>query len=468
MLISRLLVLLKRWRPAFAQQRTYERIVTILLWMLCAYGRRTMTAAFGFAGQTQSDWSANYYVFSRAQWQPDDLFEQVFKVGLDTQKSCDVITVAIDDTGKKKCQRQRGLTSWMKDPLSPPFHMNLQQGFRWVHAALLLPFHDQAVGCHPVSVAFDLCPPVKRPGKNASEEDWKQYRKQKKQHNLSVTGAEIIKRLRHTADQSGYGNKKLHVVVDGSYTNQTVISKLPERVELTGRTSKNTALFNPAPPGGRRIYGQRLPSPEAIRQDVTIPYRTTTCYVGGRYREIRYKEINHVLWQRGGKRRPLRLIIVAALAHKVPGKARRYYRDPAYLLSTDLTSPIESILQAYMDRWQIEPLHRDLKDGLGLGQAQVWSEKSIRRLHSTIAATYAMLKLAALHTFGPERTEAFPPLPAWRNKKRPRRASQHDLITMLRNDLISNEALFAIGQGENDVEMPPNWLLPARETYAAA
>ncbi len=468
MLASKLLKLVKRWRPAFPQQRTYERFITVLLWLTCAFGRRTVTSAFGFAGRIQEDWSAEYYVFSRSKWKPSDLFKQVFKAGLTTKEPSSFIPVAIDDTGKRKCCKSRGLTRWMKDPLSPPFHVNLQNGLRWVHAALLLQHHDENKGCHAVSVAFELCPPVKKPGKNATLEQWKTYREQQKHHNLSITGADVITELRQTADEAGYGDKKLHAVVDGSYTNQNVISRLPDRVDLTGRTSKRTALHYPAKPGGRRVYGDRLPSPEEIRRDGTIPYKKTICYFGSRFREIHYKEINRVLWPRGGKRRLLRLIIVAPIPYKAPGKARKYYREPAYLLSTDLESPIDEILQAYLDRWQIEPLHRDLKDGLGLGQAQVWSEKSVKRLPSAIAAIYAMLILAAIQTYGPERTEAFPPLPAWRNKRKRKRASQHDLITMLRNDLVRDKALLPIAKEPLDVEMPPNWVLPARETYAAA
>lgn len=467
MLLEKLLKLFARWRPSFNQHRTHERFCALMLWMLCAFGRKTVTSAFGFSGRTQSDWSACYYVFSRAEWEIDSLFEQVFKVGLSTRAPSRFIPAALDDTGKKKCCRQRGQTSWMRDPLSPPFHVNLQQGLRWVHAAFLMQLHDEGKGCIPVSTAFELCPPVKKPGKKATDEDWATYRKEKKQHNLSLTGLEVIKRLRKTADEAGYRNMHLHVAVDGSYTNGTFIPKLPERVDLTGRTSKNTALYRPAEGRGRRVYGERLPTPEAIRKDEKIPYQTTTCFFGGKFRELRFKEINKVLWPRGGKRRLLRLIIVAPIPYKAPGKERRYYREPAYLLSTDLESPTQEILQLYMDRWQIEPLHRDLKEGLGVGQAQVWSKQSVNRLHSAQVAAYSMLRLAALKTYGPERTSDFPPLPSWRSKK-PRKASQHDLVTMLRNDVVGKyDHWFSTEEVPLEM-MPPDWVLPARETYAAA
>ncbi len=38
-----------------------------------------------------------------------------------------------------------------------------------------------------------------------------------------------------------------------------------------------------------------------------------------------------------------------------------YYRQPAYLLTTDLASQARELLQIYFDRWQIEN-HREEKD----------------------------------------------------------------------------------------------------------
>jgi hypothetical protein len=44
-----------------------------------------------------------------------------------------------------------------------------------------------------------------------------------------------------------------------------------------------------------------------------------------------------------------------------------YYRDPAYLLTTDLHSSPKQLLQIYFGRWQIEVNHREEKDTLGIG-----------------------------------------------------------------------------------------------------
>jgi hypothetical protein len=276
----------------------------------------------------------------------------------------------------------------------------------------------------------------------------------------------MIGRIRVELDRAGAAVRGLLMVVDGGYTNRTVLSRLPDRVDMIGRTRKDIAVCRLAAEGGRRVYGERLPTPEQIRQDADIPYQETTCHYGGQERVVRYKEVSRVLWRTGGQRRPLRLLIVAPTPYR-SGKGRKlYYREPAYLLTTDLVSSVHDLLQAYFDRWQIEPLHRDLKTGLGLGQAQNWSDAAVARIHSALVAVYSMLILAAIDLYGPERTAAFPPLPAWRRSKRARRPSQHDLVTMLRNDCEMGRQ----PSGPQTLALPPPnhvpWFLHSRETYA--
>ena len=223
------------------------------------------------------------------------------------------------------------------------------------------------------------------------------------------------------------------VAVDGSLCNRTILGKPLERVEIVGRCRKDARLCFPAPKGGRRIYGEHRFSPEAVRQNDSIPWQMCRIHFGGAWRDIRYKEVNHVLWQRGSGRRPLRLLVVAPQPYKTSVNAKRNYRDPAYLLSTDTEGDVQTLLQCYFDRWQIEVNHREQKDTMGIGNAQVWSKKAVPRQPAFAAAGYSLLLLAGLKEFGPGRTHDFVPLPKWRKKAT--RPSALDLITLLRKEI---------------------------------
>jgi hypothetical protein len=56
-------------------------------------------------------------------------------------------------------------------------------------------------------------------------------------------------------------------------------------------------------------------------------------------------------WQSGARQCPLRLIVIAPTPYRRSKSKKLYYRDPAYLLTTDLRSSVKQLLQIYFDRW---------------------------------------------------------------------------------------------------------------------
>ena len=181
-------------------------------------------------------------------------------------------------------------------------------------------------------------------------------------------------------------------------------------------------------------------TPDEIRQRESVPWQHARIFHGGQWREVRYKEIGSVYWRTGGAKRPLRLFVVAPIPYASGKGQRKYYRDPAYLLTTDLMRPGAVLLQAYFDRWQIEVNHREIKDTLGIGQAQLRHSRSVPCQPAMLVAAYSALLLAAIQVFGDTRPEgAFPPLPKWRRNAR--RPSCLDLVTLLRLEVSSLESL---------------------------
>ena len=134
---------------------------------------------------------------------------------------------------------------------------------------------------------------------------------------------------------------------------------------------------------------------------------------------------------------------LAPVGYRTSKNGRKYYRQPAYLLTTDLTTPAAVLLQDYFDRWGIEVNHRDEKEILGVGEAQVWNEKSVSKVPALLVAMSSWLLLSGLACYGPTRTAEYEPLPKWRrNAKRP---SCLDLVTLLRKQLAENPTKFATG-----------------------
>ena len=424
------------WQAVFPQARSRQRAIQHAIALPCVFGRRTISRTLGALGRTDCDWSADYKMFSRCRWKPERLFDPVIDEYLDRYPKAPVVA-AIDDTKLRKTGKKIKGTCWQRDPLSPPFHVNFLYGLRFVQASMLFPHYQE--GDYPpraLPVRFQEAPPLKKPGKRASEQERTQYRELKKEKNLSTQTLEVIRDLRASVDQRGGTDRLLLIVGDGSFSNKTMFKATLDRTHLVTRCRKDARLCFPAAEGSRRKYDQQIFTPEQVRKQEDRVWTWAWVYLGGKRRRVKYKEVKNVLWKRGGGLRRLRLIVIAPVPYKLSKHSRTNYRQPAYFLSTDLTTSVKLLVQACFDRWQIEVNHRDEKDILGVGQAQVRSEQSVPRHPAMAVASYSLLLLAAMQRFGPGRTQDYLVHPKWR--KDSKRPSLLDIVTLLRSD--SNEA----------------------------
>lgn len=423
-----------QWRPVFSQRRTAERAVRQGLGGLVCLGRRTITRILWSSGREQCNWSSEYFLHSRAKWEPQRLFGPVLAGAIPMCKGR-LVGVAVDDTHLRKTGRRITQAHYHRDPLSPPFHPNLVFGLRFLQASLLVPLHKGAhpASCRALPIRFEESSPVKRPSRRAGEEEQKAYRLERKKRNLSTHFTAMMGKLREDLDNAGAKAKILVLAGDGSFCNRTVFGAQRERTEIIARARKDAVLCLRAPEGSRRFYGAEKFTPEQLRQDQDIPWNTAKIFYGGKRRKVRFKSTGPVLWQGGARRRPLRLLVIAPTPYRKRKGGKTYYRMPAYLLTTDLIHSPRELIQIYFDRWQIEVNHREEKDTLGIGQAQVWNPNSVPRQPVLAVAAYSALLLAALMAFGSQRTEVYATLPKWRRKAH--RPSCLDLITLLRKEV---------------------------------
>jgi hypothetical protein len=313
-------------------------------------------------------------------------------------------------------------------------------GLRFLQASLLLPLHRrQPAAARALPIRFEEVSAVKRPRRNADQQQWKQYRQAVRQHNLSQRFVALLPALRQAFDHAGASGKTLLLAVDGSFCNRTVFHTPCPGIELIARARKDAVLCLRAPAGSRRFYDTGKFTPEQLRQDDSLPWKVTKLFYGGKRRKIRYKELPLVYWQGGARQRPLRLFVVAPTAYRKSKNHRRYYRRPAYLLTTLLEAKAPALLQIYFDRWQIEVNHREEKDTLGVGQAQLWNPQAVPKQPVLAVAAYSALLLAALQVFGTRRHDAYAALPKWR--RHAQRPSCLDLITLLRKEMTEQSTL---------------------------
>lgn len=433
-LLEAFIFLLQLWRPVFSSKRSFNSARKYACAIIGAFGlRKTLSNVSISTGKLDEKPSAIYKFFSLLKWRPDELFNPILQNSLPYFKK-GYIAVGVDDSKFKKTGKKIPNTGWHRDPMSPKFHVNLMWGLRFLQFSALVPLYDFfGVPCRAIPIRFIDAPPIKKPGKKASEKEKTEYIQAKMTHSLSTIFVSNAKRLREYLNNLGQASLRIIFVCDGSFCNTICMGMKIAGVDILARCKKNAVLCFAANGEGRRHYATKKFTPEDVRQDETIPYKKGQFFYGGQYRDIRYKEVLNVLWQRVTKLLRLRLIVIAPIPYEHGG--RRNYREPGYLLTTDLVTPTEELIQIYLDRLQIEYNFRDEKSVVGVGEAQVRNEKSVTKEPAFTVAVYSALLLASVMSHGDTYNSERDLLPRWREK--PIRPSCRMLMKELYNELRS-------------------------------
>lgn len=411
--------------------------------MVC-FGRRTITGLLAANGNLFNDWSADYRLFEKKRFCVETLFKPAREYVMSQLTDNQALTVFMDDTKIKKKGKKVYGTSWNRDPLGPPFQTNFIWGQRFIQLALALPQENlQASMARAIPIGFHHAPPLRKPNKAASHEEWNKWKKESKKHRLTVIGSHKIRMLRNQMDASGQKHRKLIVVVDGGFTNATTIKSLPYRTTLIGRIRKDAKIFDPpkeaitGQQGRKKYYGDQKPTPEQLRQDHNIPWTSVKAFAAGKIHDFDIKVVNNIRWKGAGDHR-LRLLVVRPLAYRLTKKSRLLYRDPAYIICTDSDLSPEQVMQNFVWRWEIELNFRDEKTLMGVGEAQARTKEASSLIPPFIVAAYSYLQIACHKTYGFSEPKKFVK-PKWQLNKTERRLTTQKMIGLFRANLWGKE-----------------------------
>jgi hypothetical protein len=429
--------LLAQAGPVCRQERTRQRLRSHLLAQLACLGRHTLTGLLCAGGRPFADWSADYRLYAHDRVDPSVLFDVVRQEVQRHLRADQPLVVALDDSILRKRGRKIPGTAWRVDPLGAPFAVSFTWAQRVIQMSVALPVGPEGAA-RTLPIDFVQAPTPQRPRKQAPENAWQEYRKLRKELNINRQALKRVNRLAEACSREASG-RPLWLSVDGRFTNSTMLKHLPHGQVLIGRIRGDAKFHGPAPAvptGGRpRQYGPRLPTPEQLRADDSIPWSPLEAFAAGKRHNFRLKTLAPVKWRPAGLTAELRLIVIAPLGYRLSNNSRKLYRKPAYLICTDPSLPLEQVLQAYLWRWGIEVNFRDEKTLIGVGQAQLRNPTSVNSQPATSVAAYALLLAAAARAYGPDGIpDALPP-PAWRASLQPHHASTASLINQLRHEL---------------------------------
>lgn len=394
-LLQKLFELIERHRPAFKQERPYQRAVWLLLSELFNFARHTVTQGLLVLGETANDWSAWYRLFSHKRFDYKVLTSIMLRETIQEAPEKEPYVVGVDGMLVPRSSQKMPGTSWWKALGSAPFKPGLARAQRFVHLSWL----TKRESGYSRAIPLQMLPafPEKAVAAEADKrKDWE-------------AASDGLRWVRQELDAAGRKAQPLLVLVDGGFERTVEFwRQLPERTVLLGRTARSRVLY--ALPGeyqgrGRpKSYGERARKPAEWLKE-KAGWKTIPVLVRGKQREMRYRVEGPYL-REGLLEHPVFLIVVRGMDRHVDG--RRVKRDPVFYLVSAiqvgqewvLPWPEEDLLAWAWQRWELEVAHREMKSGFGLGEKQCWNKRSAVRTVQWSAWVYALLLLAGYRTWG--------------------------------------------------------------------
>lgn len=421
---------------ASSRPQSFQRARRHLLSFLVGFGRHTISSLLRAQNRHHRDWSADYRLYSQDRFDQDTLFSRVRSQIQQELKPDQPLVTAMDDSLLRKTGPKIHGVRFLRDPLSPPFQVNLVRGLRVLQVSAALPQGAGRARMIPIDFQHAVLPA--KPRKDADPQAWKDYTELRAKTNLNVVGFQRISHLRHQLDRTD-PQRGLVVCVDGRFTNRTFLKQIPERTVVLGRIRKDARVYRlpEAQPvvGRKRKYGAPLPTPEEMLRDPVWPLQTIEAFAAGKKHHFKVKQIGPVVLRLDRAARPVQLLLIKPLGYRPTVGGRLLYRQPAYLVCTDPELAPQEFLQEFLWRWDIEVNFRDEKTLLGVGQAQVRTEASNQNAPALGVAAYALLLLASVMAYGkngvPDRLDQA----KWYRRKKKDRATTGELINQLRREM---------------------------------
>lgn len=413
-----------------------------MLAQLVGFGRHTISSLLRAQNRHQHDWSADYRFYSQDRFDERAVFGLVRQALEKTLPAQEPLVVAMDDSLLRKTGRKIHGVRYQRDPMSPPFHVNLVRGLRVLQISAALPQGRGLARMVPIDFEHAVLPP--KPAPKASPREWEEYQQIKAQRNINCVGFERLQSLRQQMDHTGSAQRGLVVSVDGRFTNKTFLTRIPQRTVIIGRIRKDAVVYElPAHQpalGRKRKYGRQLSTPAELLKDDQVAFQTVRAFAAGQVHDFQIKCLKPVVMRLDRAARPVQILVIKPLGYRLTQGGKLLYRQPAFLVCTDPQMALEDFLQNFLWRWDIEVNFRDEKNILGVGQAQVRTEASNQNAPALAVAAYALLLMASVQAYGknggPDRL-----LQAkWYQRKDQARATTSELINQLRRELWS-EAL---------------------------
>ncbi len=412
--------------PLFTEP-TYRNVQVLLLGMVLAPGKRTVTAALRAMGLSQEKRFTTYHrVLNRAKWSALQAARILLRLLVNTFVAEGPVVIGIDETLERRRGDKIAAKGIYRDSVrSSKRHFVKSSGLRWIVMMLLVPIPFS--GCVWALPFFVHLAPSQR------------YNEEHKKKHRTIPGCAwlMICYVRRWLPE-----RTLVFVADQTYAALEFLHRcatMEQPVTVITRLRLDAALCAPPPPkdphrpGPAPRKGKRLPKLKTILADAATTWTKVTIadWYGQGEREIEIVSAT-CLWAGDGLPVvPIRWVLIRDPEEKFEAQA---------LLCTDLEVDPVQIISWFIRRWRMEVTFEDSRAHLGIETQRQWNDLAIARTTPVLFALFSVVTLLA-HQWMPKE-----PAPvrqaAWYVKEQP---TFSDAIALVRRKLWPAALSFTSG-----------------------
>lgn len=361
------------FEPVFSQP-THRRFVLLALAAILTLGGRTITNLLRVLGALAPGHTSSYHrVFSRNRWSLSHLGRRYVTAVLNRFAPNGPILLGGDDTVTEHPGPHVYGKGRHRDPVrSTHTYTAFRWGHKWVVLALLV-----SVPWATRRWALPLLVVLYRP----KEENLKRGKQHKTPSQLLGQMVRILRRW--------FPDRTFVVTADGNYATHELAelaARTPRRLTLVSLFYANANLVDPPPQysgkGRPRVKGKDLPSPAEVVAGANRRQALEVAWYGGGRRQVE-TVTGTGFWYKSG--RPL-VEVRWVFVHDLSGT----HRD-GYFFTTDVTMSIQSLIETYTARWNIETTFEEIRSYLHVETTRGWRRDTVLRVGPCLFGLYTIV-----------------------------------------------------------------------------
>ena len=403
---------------------------------ILARGQRTVTAVLRVMGLSAEKHFVNYHrVLQRAQWSSHAVSETLLRLLVQTFAPTGTLVFGGDETIERRRGAKIKAKGIYRDAVrSSHSHFVKASGLRWVTLMLLTPIpFAERVWALPFLTLL-------APSERFYESSVRRHKK------LTDWMRQALLQIRRWLPE-----RTLVFVADNSYAVIEFLwrmTQLAKPIIMVVRFRMDAALYEPAPPqapkakGRPRKKGKRLPTLVAVAADAATVWTTQVMrhWYGEVKRSIEFTSGTAVWFHNGQPPLPIRWVIVRDPLGRFKTQA---------LLCTDLNATPLQIIEWFIQRWQMEVTHREVREHLGVETQRQWSNLAILRTTPALFGLFSLVTVLAHRSA--QRGKVLARETAWYAKPRP---TFSDALAAVRLELW-RQPTFQMSKSNKDIAKLP-------------